>query len=464
MPRRFFTLSRLKKDWEALPAPTNVYYNLDWLTLMGRPTRDPSRLFAKAGYQLREKNKDEDYKLSARGYSLENRLKVQLTEPSYDPKGNLISSGAYDVLFRPEHRQPKYNATDSLRKELAPEDLEKGQVTGGRWGDCTALDLADGFYANPSRNAVGSIPAPTAYADMTHESALKFFDRDDQYYSTIMPYSGSVVAAISWQNLIKGFGQDGASSRIDLALNLEYETLEDMRKVQGFLIKLCGIVFDRTISAPIRKKEYSLITAGKSNTRSPIKSANLVVSNGGTLYIGSRTSPFFARVYDKTADMKTKTGLDIPPTLRFEIECKKELADFCYKEILDFDGSSEEIVARLWKTCTDAYLTFGGKECANLLKIESYEPLPFKLEKRERRSARLSYTLKSQYGKAVREATSGLNDMETLVYIVKSLGMEEILPTTKDGAESFLTAVADAEKIVTQADKKYGKGENSDEE
>ena len=456
-------MSRLKKDWQALPAPTNTYYNLDWLTLMGRPTRDPSRLFAKAGYQLREKNKDEDYKLSARGYSLENRLKVQLTEPSYDPKGNLISSGAYDVLFRPEHRQPKYNATDSLRKELAPEDLEKGQVTGGRWGDCIALDLSAGFYAKPSRMPVGPISTPIAYEDMTHDGALKLFDRDDPYYSTIMPYSGSVVAAIDWKNLIKGFGQDGASSRIDLALNLEYETLEDMRKVQGFLIKLCGIIFDRTISAPIRKKEYSLITAGKSNNRSPIKSANLVVSNGGTLYIGSRTSPFFARVYDKTADMKTKTGLDIPPTLRFEIECKKELADFCYKEILDFDGSSEEIVARLWKTCTDAYLTFGGKECSNLLKIESYEPLPFKLEKRERRSARLSYTLKNQYGKAVREATAGLNDVEKLVYVIQSLGMEDILPRTDEDTKSFLKAVADAKKIVDKADKKY-KGENSDEE
>lgn len=430
---------------------------------MGRPTRDPARLFAKAGYDLREKSKDEQYKLSARGYSLENRLKIQLTSPSYDPQGNLISSGAYDVLFRPEHRQPKYNATSSLRKELAPEDLEKGQVTGGRWGDCTALDLRDGFYARPSRKNLGSIPAPIAYGEMTHESALKSFDRDDPYYSTIMPYSGSVVAAIDWQRLIKGFGQDGASSRVDLALNLEYDSIEDMRKVQGFLIKLCGIVFDRTFSAPTRKKKYSLITAGKSNEKSPIKSANLVVSNGGTLYIGSRTSPFFARVYDKTADMKKKLGVDIPPTLRFEIECKKELADFCYKEILDFDGSSEEIVARLWKTCTDAYLTFGGKECSDLLKIEKYEALPFKLEKRERRSARLSYTLKNQYGKAVREATAGLNDVEKLVYVVQSLGMGDILPTTKADAESFLKAVSEAGKIVTQADKKYGKGEQRNE-
>lgn len=456
-------MSRLKKDWEALPAPTATYYNLDWLTLMGRPTRDPVKLFAKAGYGLREKNKDEEYKLSARGYSLENRLKVQLTEPSYDLQGNLISSGAYDVLFRPEHRQPKFNATTSLRKELAPEDLEKGQVTGGRWGDCIELDLSDGFYAKPSRKSVGAISAPIAYEGMMHDGALKMFDRDDPYYSTIMPYSGSVVAAIDWQNLIKGFGQDGASSRIDLALNLEYETLEDMRKVQGFLIKLCGIVFDRSISSPTRKKEYSLITAGKYNEKSPIKSANLVVSNGGTLYIGSRTSPFFARVYDKTADMKKKLGIDIPPTLRFEIECKKELADFCYKEILDFDCAPEEIVARLWKTCTDQYLTFGGKECSDLLKIDGHETLPFKLEKRERRSARLSYTLKSQYSKAVREATAGLNDVEKLVYIVQSLGMEDILPRTDEDTKSFLKAVADAEKIVAKADKKY-KGENSDEE
>lgn len=456
-------MSRLKKDWEALPAPTATYYNLDWLTLMGRPTRDPVKLFAKAGYDLRKKNKDEEYKLSARGYSLENRLKVQLTEPSYDLQGNLISSGAYDVLFRPEHRQPKFNATTSLRKELAPEDLEKGQVTGGRWGDCIELDLSDGFYAKPSRKSVGAISAPIAYEDMTHDGALKMFDRDDPYYSTIMPYSGSVVAAIDWQNLIKGFGQDGASSRIDLALNLEYETLEDMRKVQGFLIKLCGIVFDRSISSPTRKKEYSLITAGKYNEKSPIKSANLVVSNGGTLYIGSRTSPFFARVYDKTADMKKKLGIDIPPTLRFEIECKKELADFCYKEILDFDCAPEEIVARLWKTCTDQYLTFGGKECSDLLKIDGHETLPFKLEKRERRSARLSYTLKSQYSKAVREATAGLNDVEKLVYIVQSLGMDDILPRTDEDTKSFLKAVADAEKIVAKVDKKY-KGENSDEE
>lgn len=451
-------MSRLKKDWEALPAPTATYYNLDWLTLMGRPTRDPVKLFAKVGYDLREKNDDEQYRLSARGYSLENRLKVQLTNPSYDPQGNLISSGAYDVLFRPEHRQPKYNATASLRKDLAPEDLEKGQVTGGRWGDCTALDLRDGFYAKPSRKSVGSISAPLAYEDMTHDSALKAFDRDDPYYATIMPYSGSVVAAIDWQNLIKNFGHDGASSRIDLALNLEYSSMEDMRKVQGFLTMLCGIVFDPRIGAPTRKKEYSLIASGSSNKKSPIRSANYIVSNGGTLYIGSRTSPFFARVYDKTADMKKKSGIDIPPTLRFEIECKQELADYCYNKILDFDGAPEEIVARLWKTCTDQYLTFGGKKCFDLLKVDGHETLPFKLEKRERRSARLSYTLKSQYGKAVREATAGLNDMEKLVYIVQSLGMGDILPTTKTDAESFLKAVSDAEKIVTQADETY-KGE-----
>ena len=456
-------MSRLKKDWEALPAPTATYYNLDWLTLMGRPTRDPVKLFAKAGYDLREKNEDEQYRLSARGYSLENRLKVQLAEPSYDPKGNLISSGAFDVLFRLEHRQPKYNATKALRAQLAPEDLEKGQVTGGRWGDCTELDLSDGFYAEPSRVSVGSISAPAVAEKMTHDTALIAFDRDDPYYSTIMPYSGSVVAAIDWQNLIKNFGHDGASSRIDLALNLEYDSMEDMRKVQGFLTMLCGIVFDPRVGAPTRKKEYSLITSGSSNKKSPIRSANYIVSNGGTLYIGSRTSPFFARVYDKTADMKKKSGIDIPPTLRFEIECKQELADYCYNEIIKFGGCAEAIVAILWKTCTDEYLTFGGKTCSDLLKIEEYEPLPFTLEKRERHTARLSYILKSQYSKAVREATAGLNDMEKLVYVVQSLGMEDILPRTDEDTKSFLKAVADAEKIVAKADKKY-KGENSDEE
>jgi len=53
----------------------------------------------------------------------------------------------------------------------------------------------------------------------------------------------------------------------------------------------------------------------------------LTGSKGTTWYIQSRESGRFARLYDKTAEIKAHTGIDIKfPVLRFEVELKQECA------------------------------------------------------------------------------------------------------------------------------------------
>jgi len=53
----------------------------------------------------------------------------------------------------------------------------------------------------------------------------------------------------------------------------------------------------------------------------------LIGHRGTTWYIGSRESDFFARLYDKTAEIRARTGVDIKfPVLRFEAEMKGQAA------------------------------------------------------------------------------------------------------------------------------------------
>ncbi len=420
----------VKRKVAELPAPVKTSFNLDWLTLLVRPTANLTGLFAKAGYELREKKADEDYQIQARGYSVENRRKIQIKPPSYDINNNLISSGAFDVLFRQEHRP----------KEVSGE-IRQGQILGGRWGDCIKLDLKD------------KILQEETYEDILHG--------ETPFYSALMPYSGKVVAQINWQKLVKGFGKSGASSRVDLALNLEYRTMDELRQVQGFLAKCCGFTWDSDWGSVKRDQKKSLITAGSSNGKSPIKSANYVISNGGTLYVGSRTSPFFARVYDKTAEMATG-GLQIPPTLRFEIECKQGLADFCYEKILESEEKPEKLVAKLWQTVVKAYLTFGTVEVSEILKIGNIPVLPFEISKKESTQRKLSYVLKTQYSKAVKNAVSGLSDAQKLAFILRSLDIDLTADSQTLGSEltEILSSAKKVDEVVKKADKKAMEAKN----
>jgi hypothetical protein len=56
---------------------------------------------------------------------------------------------------------------------------------------------------------------------------------------------------------------------------------------------------------------------------------------GKTWYIGSRESARFARLYDKRAEIKARTGIDVGfPILRFEFEAKSECAPEYYAHYL----------------------------------------------------------------------------------------------------------------------------------
>lgn len=83
------------------------------------------------------------------------------------------------------------------------------------------------------------------------------------------------------------------------------------------------------------------IEAGRAITRSrswkELKSAN----GGHTLYIGSRTSEIYVRVYDKSAEIKSKGKTpQTPDHIRIELELKDDTAKFAAKSLFWHDVAS----------------------------------------------------------------------------------------------------------------------------
>jgi len=83
------------------------------------------------------------------------------------------------------------------------------------------------------------------------------------------------------------------------------------------------------------------IEAGRAITRSrtwkEMKSAN----GGHTLYIGSRTSEIYVRVYDKAAEIKSKgKSPSSPDHIRIELELKDDTAKFAAKSLFWHDVAS----------------------------------------------------------------------------------------------------------------------------
>lgn len=109
-------------------------------------------------------------------------------------------------------------------------------------------------------------------------------------------WSGSALKTVNPMAILKMCGrQDGTPTRIDLAVD-------------------CPDTFDQY-------DLYATLSAGQAKTAS--RTHQLIQSNKGwTIYVGSRTSEKFLRIYDKQAE----AGLEEPLT-RVELECKGDYAE-----------------------------------------------------------------------------------------------------------------------------------------
>jgi len=78
----------------------------------------------------------------------------------------------------------------------------------------------------------------------------------------------------------------------------------------------------------------------------PGRRSSLILNSkgGSTLYVGSRTSQFFGRVYDKGAEEECEAGI----FWRWELECKKPVAEPFVARLLDCEDVSRETMAQVW--------------------------------------------------------------------------------------------------------------------
>lgn len=144
----------------------------------------------------------------------------------------------------------------------------------------------------------------------------------------VLPASALSHVALSVSELFLELSGMGASvSRLDFALD-DYEGLLDLTEIERALAY--GEVSTRWKSYEPR--------AGK------LTIGSLGVGQGQTVYLGSRTSETFARIYDKNKEQAAKNPefVPYPHWVRFEIEIKKRRAQQLFGELLALISSGSE--------------------------------------------------------------------------------------------------------------------------
>lgn len=170
-------------------------------------------------------------------------------------------------------------------------------------------------------------------------------------------------------------------SRADVACDLVYSSTQEMQEVQNHLAELVGFspsYMDGNVQNP-----DNALTAGKHNSKSPITVATKTISNGLTLYIGSRSSKFMARIYDKSAEVLKKTEKKIAPTLRYECEVKQEIADGVRRYLTSSPYSASTTYKQLWHGLNNDFLTFNGETVGSVLGLDKAKDIDLDYSKVE---------------------------------------------------------------------------------
>lgn len=144
----------------------------------------------------------------------------------------------------------------------------------------------------------------------------------------VLPASALSHLSLSVPELFLELTSMGASvSRLDFALD-DYEGLLDLTEIERALAY--GEVVTRWKNYEPRKGKIPIGSLG--------------VGSGETIYIGSRTSETFARIYDKNKEQAASNPefKPLPHWVRFELEIKKRRADQVFNELLTLISSGSE--------------------------------------------------------------------------------------------------------------------------
>lgn len=244
----------------------------------------------------------------------------------------------------------------------------------------------------------------------------------------------------------------GRITRLDLALDLFLGTGDEAQflldKMFKKLSRACGY------KSGLQKFDMSKtkILSGK-NKNSRIESCELHTSNGTTLYIGSHSSNFMMRVYDKTAELNK--GLDESKKiddkiLRLELQTRQDLAHSVAKSITrkakdDEVDSINDIdisyLLGLWHTVVDEHLRFKTNK-GKAASVWTFLELPdkpkiveFDYMRYDRQKLSTETWLRTQVSKAFRrEVLSRMrnNSLEEYLYQEHKLLVESELRLSND--------------------------------
>lgn len=241
---------------------------------------------------------------------------------------------------------------------------------------------------------------------------------DSGFFAT----TGDQLDCFDYRDFLSSLKQIIKGTRADIACDIEYQT--DKEKDEEFL-KLCKLVgFDPASSKAYTQNPVNNIAPGKRKGAQRIKKASMIVSNGLTLYIGGRQSKFMVRVYDKSAEVLQKTGKEINPTLRFEIEAKQEIADAVIEKIIEGEDSKE-----LWHSISDDYLMFDlmGKKIslAKVMGIDEAREIEIDYKKREGEKMKNAQWIKKYVSPAFHKAHKKLSDEEKIEKLIEYFGLKK---------------------------------------
>lgn len=251
-------------------------------------------------------------------------------------------------------------------------------------------------------------------------------------HSGLIVLSSSDLDKVHLKRLLKDFENGCKATRFDIAMDIvytdsngeygEYET-KKLRKQQNEICKLVG--FSENYESGNVQNPKNKILGGRRNSKHPISKCSKTVSNGLTLYIGSRSSKFMTRMYDKSAEVKNRIGEDIPPTLRFEIEAKQEQAQAVQRFIVKTDGKRDITAKRVWQGLADDNINFEVNETkrntfAEQLKLEKAMEITLDYSRIENEKLEYEYWVQHQVAPSFRRKYGELSDEEqlkTLAYL-----------------------------------------------
>lgn len=230
----------------------------------------------------------------------------------------------------------------------------------------------------------------------------------DKPNSGFFAMKGGTLDFVDYRKLLRSLQNMTKATRIDIACDIEFETTEEMYEKFLHLTDLCG--FDRNSPNPfVQNPELSKIESGTRKSSRPIRSAKMYGSNGLTLYIGGDQSKFRIRAYDKSAEVMANSGIEIPPTLRIELEAKKEIGDGVLKILEQEEKTNSEMSEMLWHSLTEERISFPEGTLADIMEIDSREIIEIDYSKRESQELGFEKWVKQQVVPSFHAHTEGMS-------------------------------------------------------